>query len=53
MDDRDGDEQAAYAAAAWLRRVDHNGSLCRFLTPILTAEELGIAKIEGWILSVV
>jgi len=26
-DGRDGDEQAAYAAAAWLQRVDLNGSL--------------------------
>jgi hypothetical protein len=26
-DDRDGDEQSAYAAAAWLQRADRNGSL--------------------------
>jgi hypothetical protein len=50
---RDGDVQAAYAAAAWLQRADLNGSLSGFLNPKLTAEERGIAKIEGWILGVV
>jgi hypothetical protein len=50
---RDGDEQAAYAAAAWLQRADWNGSLSGFFSPSLTPEELGIAKIEGWILGVV
>ncbi|HZP07069.1 MAG TPA: hypothetical protein VFB43_19375 [Terracidiphilus sp.] len=49
---RDADEQAAYVAAAWLQRADHNGSLHCFLNPSLTAEERGIAKIEGWILGV-
>jgi hypothetical protein len=52
-DDRDGDEQAAYAAAAWLQRADLTGLLEGFLNPSLTAEERGIAKIEGWILGVV
>lgn len=52
-DDRDGDEQAAYAAAAWLQRADRSGSLDGFLGPSLTAEETGIAQIEGWILGVV
>jgi dihydroorotase len=41
------------AAAAWLQRADRSGSLSGFLSPNLTAEELGIAKIEGWILGVV
>ena len=50
---RDGDEQTAYAAAAWLQRADRSDSLSRFLSPSLTAEESGIAKIEGWILGVV
>jgi hypothetical protein len=50
---RDGDEQAAYAEAAWLQRADLTGSLDGFLSPRLTAEELGIARIEGWILGVV
>jgi hypothetical protein len=52
-DDRDGDEQAAYAAAAWLQRADRSDSLSGFLSPSLTAEERGIARIEGWILGVV
>ena len=52
-ENRDGDEQAAYAAAAWLQRADRNGSLGGFLRPSLTAEERGIAKIEGWILGVI
>lgn len=50
---RDGDEQAAYATAAWMQRADQSGSLCNFLSPGLTTEELAIAKIEGWILGVV
>lgn len=52
-DNRDGDEQAAYAAAAWLQRTDRDGSLSGFLNPNVTAQERGIAKIEGWILGVV
>jgi hypothetical protein len=52
-EDRDGDEQAAYAAASWLQRADRTDSLNRFFSPSLRAEEPGIAKIEGWILGVV
>jgi hypothetical protein len=51
--DRDGDEQAAYAAAAWLQRADRNGSLATFFDPPLTPEERGVAAIEEWILGVV
>lgn len=51
--DRDGDEQAAFATAAWLQRADHSGCLGGFLNPSLTAEEREIAKFEGWILGVV
>ena len=51
--DRDGDEQAAYAAATWLQRADRDESLSGFLNPSLTAEEHGIARIEGWILGVI
>jgi len=50
---RDGDCQAAYAAAAWLQRADLNGSLVRFLQPPLTPKERELAAIEGWILGVV
>ena len=46
---RDGDEQAAYAVAAWLQRADLNGSLGRCLNPPLTMEERGVAAVEGWI----
>jgi hypothetical protein len=46
-DDRDGDEQAAYASGAWLQRADSSDFLSRFLRPSLTPEERGIAKIEG------
>ena len=52
-EDRDGDEQAAFAVAAWLQRADQTGSLTSFLSPPLTPEEREVAKIEGWILGVV
>ena len=52
-DGRDGDEQAAYAAAAWLQRADHSSSLSGFLSPHLTPEERQVADIEGWIFGVV
>jgi hypothetical protein len=52
-EDRDGDEQAAYAAAAWLQRGDRNGSLGSFFNPPLTLKERKVANIEGWILGVV
>jgi hypothetical protein len=45
--------QTAYAVAAWLQRADQSDSLGSLLNPLLTAEELGIARIEGWILGVV
>jgi hypothetical protein len=45
--------EAAYAVATWLQRADCSGSLGGFLSPSLTAEESGIAKMEGWILVVV
>ena len=50
---RDPDEQAAYAAAAWLQRADLNGSLESYFNPPLTTDEREVAKIEGWILGVV
>ena len=52
-DVRDGDEQAAFAVAAWLQRADLNGSLGSFLKPTLTPDEREVAAIEGWILGVV
>ena len=50
---RDGDEQAAYAVAAWLQRADQSGSLGNYFNPPLTPEERDVAAIEGWILGVV
>jgi hypothetical protein len=50
---RDGDEQAAYAVAAWLQRADQSGSLGNYFNPPLTREERDVAAIEGWILGVV
>jgi hypothetical protein len=51
--DRNSDCQAAYAAAAWLRRADLKGSLSQFLSPPLEPKERELATIEGWILGVV
>jgi hypothetical protein len=48
-DDRDDDEQAAYAVAAWLQRADQNCSLGSYWNPPLTPEEREVAAIEGWI----
>ena len=52
-DDRDGDEQAAYAVAAWLQRADQKLSLESYFKPLLTSEEREAASVEGWILGVV
>jgi hypothetical protein len=52
-EDRDNDQQAAYAVAAWLQRADQDGSLTQFFHPPLTEQECKIAAIEGWILGVV
>jgi hypothetical protein len=43
------DSQAAFAAAAWLRRADLNGSLSQYLNPPLEPEERELAAIEGLI----
>jgi hypothetical protein len=51
-EERNKDQQAAYATAAWLRRADMNGSLGRYFNPPLEPEERTIAEVEGWILSV-
>jgi len=52
-DGRDGDEQAAFAVAAWLRWTDQIDSLACFLNPALTPQEREVAAVEGWILGVV
>ena len=50
---RDGDEQAAFAVAAWLQRADQNGVLDSNFSPPLTPEERRVAAVEGWILGVI
>lgn len=49
---RTPDQHDAYVSAAWLRQVDADGSLERFLNPPLPPRELQVARIEGWILGV-
>lgn len=49
---RDGDQQAAFAVAAWMQRADIDDSLPRYLNPPLSGEEHTIVNIEGWILGV-
>lgn len=52
IEERNTDQQAVYATAAWLRRADGNGSLSRFLNPPLEPHERTQARTEGWILGV-
>jgi hypothetical protein len=49
---RTPDQQDAYAAATWLRQVDLDGLLNRYLKPSLLPSEYLTAQIEGWILGV-
>lgn len=49
---RTPDHHDAFVAAAWLRQVDADGSLGKFLMPALSPEECRTARIEGWILGV-
>ncbi|MBZ5551628.1 MAG: hypothetical protein LAO21_02830 [Acidobacteriia bacterium] len=51
-EDRNKDQQAAYAVSAWLLRADPDGSLQQFLKPPLKPVECAVAQIEGWILGV-
>jgi hypothetical protein len=51
-DGRNGDEQAAYAVAAWLQLSDRDDSLARSFRPSLSVDERKIVNIEGWILGV-
>ena len=52
-DNRDSDEQAAYAVAAWLQRTDRKDSQGSYFNPPLTLEEREVDDTEGWILGVV
>lgn len=51
-DGRDAHQQDAYSIAAWMRRVDGDGSLSGFFDPHLTHDAQKTAEIEGWILGV-
>jgi hypothetical protein len=42
----------AYVAAAWLRQVDMDGRLTKFLKPDMLPGEYHVAQVEGWILGV-
>ncbi len=47
---RTGDQQDAYAVAAWLRDADADGRLSQALKPGLTDYERAMAGVEGWVL---
>lgn len=49
---RTPDQHDAYVAAAWLRQVDMDGSLKKFLKPNMLSGEYFVAQVEGWILGV-
>jgi CheY-like chemotaxis protein len=51
-EDRNGDQQDAYAVCRWLQESDANGELKKALAPELPAEVRKIASFEGWILGV-
>ncbi len=51
-DDRNPDQQDAYAVAEWLRTRDAMGALAAYFEPRLTAEERRVAAVEGWVLGI-
>lgn len=51
-EDRTADQHDAYSVATWLRQVDLDGSLTKYLHPPLLPPERTIAQVEGWILGV-
>lgn len=46
------DQHDAYVAAAWLRQIDGDGNLGKYLKPAMLPGEYPVAQIEGWILGV-
>jgi hypothetical protein len=46
------DQHDAYVAASWLRQVDMEGRLGKFLKPSMLSGEYPVVRIEGWILGV-
>jgi len=51
-EDRNADQQDAYAVSRWLQATGSRGELPRFFNPMLTNEQRSKASIEGWILGV-
>ena len=49
---RTADQHDAYVAASWLRQVDMDGRLNKFLKPSMLPGEYPVARVEGWILGV-
>ena len=49
---RTSDQHDAYVASSWLRQVDMDGSLGKFLKPSMLPGEYHVARVEGWILGV-
>jgi hypothetical protein len=49
---RTADQHDAYVVAAWLRQVDLDGGLAKYLNPLLQPGERTVAQVEGWILGV-
>ncbi|MEW6427959.1 MAG: hypothetical protein AB1568_07990 [Thermodesulfobacteriota bacterium] len=49
---RTPDQHDAYVTAAWLRQMDMDGSLGKFLKPDMLPGEYHVARVEGWILGV-
>lgn len=47
-----GDQHDAYAVSCWMRDIDRNGQLERYLQPALKDYERAVAGVEGWILGV-
>ncbi|MFV1876402.1 hypothetical protein [Nioella sp.] len=50
--DRTADQHDAYSIAAWLAQAGVDGRLMEALQPKLTASEVAVAQVEGWILGV-
>ena len=46
-EERNADQHDAYSAAAWMRRVDLDGSLAAYLNPSLTPSQRAVAQVEG------
>lgn len=49
---RTPDQHDAYVVAGWLRQVDTDGNIGKFLKPDMLPGEYHVAQVEGWILGV-